>query len=105
MSTLKTAPCARVLKFDELAALVSTLLAAHHGIATPSVMRLSRYVRVPYRRRLPTTGSECCASRLLDELGWSLRVRPVAPHRAPGGIMVLAVEPLPAWEPWLGMAA
>jgi 5-methylcytosine-specific restriction endonuclease McrA len=45
------------------------------------------------------------ADRLLEELGWALRVKPVAPHRAPGGIMVLAVEPLPAWEPWLGAAA
>jgi 5-methylcytosine-specific restriction endonuclease McrA len=119
-------------------------------IAAPSVMRLSRYVRVPYRRPVPMTragvlrrdGRRCAycarradtidhvvprsrggahtwencvaacrtcnsrkADRLLDELGWSLRVTPVAPHRAPGGIMVLAVEPLPAWEPWLGVAA
>ena len=45
------------------------------------------------------------ADRLLDELGWSLRVKPVAPHRAAGGVMILSVEPLPAWEPWLGVAA
>jgi 5-methylcytosine-specific restriction endonuclease McrA len=119
-------------------------------IETPSVMRLSRYVRVPYRRPVPMTragvlrrdGRRCAycprradtidhvvprsrggphswencvaacrtcnsrkADRLLEELGWTLRVTPVAPHRAPGGIMVLAVEPLPAWEPWLGVAA
>ena len=119
-------------------------------IAAPSVMRLSRYVRVPYRRPVPMTRAgvlrrdarrcaycarradtidhvvprsrggahtwENCvaacrtcnsrkADRLLEELGWTLRALPVAPHRAPGGIMVLAVEPLPAWEPWLGVAA
>ena len=119
-------------------------------IVTPTVMRLSRYVRVPYRRAVPMTragvlrrdGRRCAycarradtidhvvprsrggghtwencvaacracnsrkADRLLDELGWSLRVTPVAPHRAAGGVMVLAGEPLPAWEPWLGAAA
>ena len=119
-------------------------------IAAPSVMRLSRYVRVPYRHPVPMTragvlrrdGRRCAycarradtidhvvprsrggghtwencvaacrgcnsrkADRLLDELGWTLRVVPVAPHRAAGGIMILAVEPLPAWEPWLGAAA
>ena len=116
-------------------------------IAAPSVMRLSRYVRVPYRRPVPMTragvlrrdGRRCAyctrradtidhvvprsrggahswencvaacrtcnsrkADRLLDELGWALRVTPIAPHRARGGIMVLAIEPIPAWEPWLG---
>ena len=119
-------------------------------IAAPSVMRLSRYVRVPYRRPVPMTRAgvlrrdnrrcaycprradtidhvvprsrggahtwENCvaacrtcnsrkADRLLEELGWTLKVTPTAPHRAAGGIMVLAVEPLPAWEPWLGAAA
>jgi 5-methylcytosine-specific restriction endonuclease McrA len=114
------------------------------------VMRLSRYVRVPYRRPVPMTragilrrdGRRCAyctrradtidhvvprsrggghtwencvaacracnsrkADRLLDELGWSLRVKPCAPHRAAGGVMVLTVEPHPAWEPWLGAAA
>ena len=119
-------------------------------IVAPSVMRLSRYVRVPYRRAVPMTragvlrrdGRRCAycarradtidhvvprsrggahtwencvaacrgcnsrkADRLLEELGWTLRVRPRPPHRAAGGVMVLAVEPLPAWEPWLGAAA
>jgi 5-methylcytosine-specific restriction endonuclease McrA len=119
-------------------------------IAAPSVMRLSRYVRVPYRRSVPMTRSgvlrrdgrrcgycgrradtidhvvprsrggahtwENCvaacracnsrkADRLVEELGWSLRVTPTAPFRSAGGVMVLAVEPLPAWEPWLGAAA
>ena len=36
------------------------------------------------------------------DLGTRRRARPAA---APGGVLVLAVEPLPAWEPWLGVAA
>ena len=98
-------------------------------IPTPSVMRLSRYVRVPYRRPVPMTragilrrdGRRCAyctrradtidhvvprsrggthswencvaacrlcnsrkADRLLDELGWSLRMKPIAPAPRPG---------------------
>jgi 5-methylcytosine-specific restriction endonuclease McrA len=113
-------------------------------------MRLSRYVRVPYRASVPMTragvlrrdGRRCAycgkradtidhviprsrggthswencvaacrvcnsrkADRLLGELGWTLDTPPRAPNRAAGGIMVLAVEPLPAWEPWLAAAA
>jgi 5-methylcytosine-specific restriction endonuclease McrA len=120
------------------------------SIPAPSVMRLSRYVRVPYRRAVPMTragvlrrdGRRCAycgkradtidhvvprsrggghtwnncvaacrscnsrkADRLVEELGWRLRVSPRAPNRAAGGILVLAVEPLPAWEPWLAAAA
>ena len=112
-------------------------------------MRLSRFVRVPYRRSVPMTragvlrrdGRRCqycgkradtidhvvprsrggthtwencvaacraCnsmkADRMLAELGWALDAPPRAPHRYTGGIMVLAVEPLPAWEPWLSAA-
>lgn len=119
-------------------------------LPAPSVMRLSRYVRVPYRHSLPMTrsgvlrrdGRRCAycgrkadtidhvvprsrggshdwvncvaacrtcnsrkADRLLSELGWSLSVAPRAPRRATGGLVVLAVEPLPGWEPWLGVAA
>jgi 5-methylcytosine-specific restriction endonuclease McrA len=119
-------------------------------VPAPSVMRLSRYVRVPYRRAVPMTragvlrrdGRRCAycskradtidhvvprsrggthdwdncvaacrgcnskkADRMLEELGWSLTVAPRAPDRAAGGILVLAIEPLPAWEPWLGAAA
>jgi 5-methylcytosine-specific restriction endonuclease McrA len=119
-------------------------------LPAPSVMRLSRYVRVPYRRAVPMTRSgvlrrdlrrcaycakradtidhvvprsrggphswdncvaacKACnskkADRLLDELGWSLSFVPRPPNRAAGGILVLAVEPLPAWEPWLTTAA
>jgi 5-methylcytosine-specific restriction endonuclease McrA len=120
------------------------------SVPAPVVMRLSRYVRVPYRRAVPMTragvlrrdGRRCgycgkradtidhvvprsrggthtwdncvaacrlCNSRkadkLLVELGWGLDFVPRAPDRAAGGILVLAVEPLPAWEPWLGVAA
>jgi 5-methylcytosine-specific restriction endonuclease McrA len=113
-------------------------------------MRLSRYVRVPYRHAVPMTragvlrrdGRRCAycgkradtidhvvprsrggahtwdncvaacrtcnskkADRLIEELGWTLAVPPRAPDRAAGGILVLAVEPLPSWEPWLGERA
>src|SRR3954452_5055100 len=119
-------------------------------IPAPSVMRLSRYVRVPYRRAVPMTragvlrrdGRRCAycgrradtidhviprsrggthgwdncvaacrscnsrkADRLIEELGWALPFVPKPPDRAAGGVLVLAVEPLPAWEPWLGTAA
>lgn len=123
---------------------------AHLTLPAPSVMRLSRYVRVPYRRAVPMTrsgvlrrdGRRCAycakradtidhvvprsrggthtwencvaacracnsrkADRLLEELGWSLGFAPRPPHRAAGGVLVLAVEPHPTWEPWLGVAA
>ncbi len=132
------------------AALDSAFHSAHLTVPAPSVMRLSRYVRVPYRRAVPMTragvlrrdGRRCAycgkradtvdhvvprsrggqhswdncvaacracnsrkADRLLDEIGWSLPFVPRPPNRAAGGILVLAVEPLPAWEPWLGNAA
>jgi len=119
-------------------------------IPAPSVMRLSRYVRVPYRRAVPMTragvlrrdGRRCAycsrradtidhvvprsrggphtwencvaacrtcnsrkADKLLEELGWCLATPPRAPNRAAGGVLVLAVEPLPSWEPWLGAVA
>ena len=119
-------------------------------LPAPSVMRLSRYVRVPYRHGVPMTragvlrrdGRRCAycskradtidhvvprsrggahtwdncvaacrtcnskkADRLIEELGWTLAVAPRAPDRAAGGILVLAVEPLPSWEPWLGERA
>ena len=132
----------------------ATLDAAFHSesltIPAPSVMRLSRYVRVPYRHAVPMTragvlrrdGRRCAycgkradtidhvvprsrggahtwdncvaacrtcnsrkADRLIEELGWKLAVTPRAPDRAAGGILVLAVEPLPSWEPWLGERA
>lgn len=118
-------------------------------IPAPSVMRLSRYVRVPYRRAVPMTragvlrrdGRRCAycgkradtidhvvprsrggphswencvaacracnsrkADKLLEDLGWTLIAPPRPPNRAAGGVLVLAVEPLPAWEPWLAVA-
>ncbi|MEN3265090.1 MAG: hypothetical protein V7646_1984, partial [Pseudonocardia sp.] len=45
------------------------------------------------------------ADKMLVELGWNLDFVPRTPDRAAGGILVLAVEPPPAWEPWLGVAA
>jgi 5-methylcytosine-specific restriction endonuclease McrA len=132
------------------AAVGSAFHSASLTLPAPSVMRLSRYVRVPYRRAVPMTrsgvlrrdGRRCAycakradtidhvvprsrggahswencvaackscnsrkADRLLEELGWNLGFTPKPPHRAPGGVLVLAVEPHPAWEPWLGVAA
>lgn len=119
-------------------------------VPAPSVMRLSRYVRIPYRRTVPMTragvlrrdGRRCAycgrradtidhvvprsrggvhswdncvaacracnsrkADRLLEEIGWTLAAPPKPPNRAAGGVLLLAVEPLPAWEPWLSAAA
>ncbi|MEJ8278299.1 HNH endonuclease [Pseudonocardia spirodelae] len=119
------------------------------ALPAPSVLRLSRYVRVPYRRAVPMTragvlrrdGRRCAycarradtidhvvprsrggahswencvaacracnsrkADRLLEEIGWTLRVAPGPPARTGAGVLVLAVEPLPAWEPWLTAA-
>nr|WP_255426751.1 HNH endonuclease [Pseudonocardia sp. C8] len=119
------------------------------SLPAPSVLRLSRYVRVPYRRAVPMTragvlrrdGRRCAyctrradtidhvvprsrggthswdncvaacracnsrkADRLVEELGWTLRTKPAPPSRNGGGVLVLAVEPLPAWEPWLSAA-
>ena len=119
-------------------------------VPAPSVMRLSRYVRVPYRAAVPMTragvlrrdGRRCAycgrradtidhvvprsrggghtwencvaacrlcnskkADRLLGELGWTLERPPRPPSRSAGGVLVLAIEPLPAWEPWLAAAA
>lgn len=119
------------------------------SLPAPSVLRLSRYVRVPYRRAVPMTRAgvlrrdarrcayctkradtidhvvprsrggahswENCvaacrgcnarkADRLIEELGWTLRSKPGPPARNGAGVLVLAVEPLPAWEPWLQAA-
>ncbi|BBG04112.1 MULTISPECIES: HNH endonuclease [Pseudonocardia] len=119
------------------------------SLPAPSVLRLSRYVRVPYRRAVPMTragvlrrdGRRCAycarradtidhvvprsrggahswencvaacracnsrkADRLVEELGWTLATVPGPPSRSGAGVLVLAVEPLPAWEPWLAAA-
>ncbi|MDD9369313.1 MAG: HNH endonuclease, partial [Acidimicrobiales bacterium] len=120
---------------------------AHLVMAVPSVVRLRRFVRVPYRWSTPLNrrsifardGHRCqycdgpaesidhvvprsrggahswdncvaacraCNSRkadhLVEEIGWTLEYAPRPPARAAGGVLVLAIEPLPAWEPWLG---
>jgi 5-methylcytosine-specific restriction endonuclease McrA len=147
-----TAKRAVVLMLTGKAECVEAALdAAFHSesltLPAPSVMRLSRYVRVPYRKAVPMTragvlrrdGRRCAycgkradtidhvvprsrggthtwdncvaacracnsrkADRLVEEIGWTLDFVPRPPNRAAGGILVLAVEPLPAWEPWLG---
>ncbi len=152
--TVVTAKRAVVLMLTGKAECVQAALeGAFHSesltIPAPSVMRLSRYVRVPYRRSVPMTragvlrrdGRRCAycgkradtidhvvprsrggqhtwdncvaacrlcnsrkADRLLAELGWTLAALPSPPRRGGAGIMVLAVEPLPAWEPWLAVA-
>ena len=153
--TVVTAKRAVVLMLSGKAECVEvTLEEAFHSenltLPAPSVMRLSRYVRVPYRGAVPMTragvlrrdGRRCAycgrradtidhvvprsrggghtwencvaacrlcnskkADRLLGELGWILDRPPRPPGRSAGGVLVLAVEPLPAWEPWLGAAA
>lgn len=151
-----TAKRAIVLMLSGKAECVQAALegAAFHSenltVPAPSVMRLSRYVRVPYRRAVPMTRAgvlrrdlrrcgycgkkadtidhviprsrggahswENCvaacracnskkADKLIEEIGWSLRITPRPPSRAAGGVLVLAVEPHPAWEPWLAQAA
>jgi 5-methylcytosine-specific restriction endonuclease McrA len=119
-------------------------------IPAPAVMRLSRYVRVPYRFPVPMTRGgvlrrdrrlcvycgkradtidhvvprsrggthswENCvaacrvcnsrkADRLVEELGWTLRVKPAPPLRTAGGAIAYPPEPHPAWEPWLAAVA
>ncbi|WP_308194501.1 HNH endonuclease [Pseudonocardia kujensis] len=151
-----TAKRAIVLMLSGKAECVQAALegAAFHSesltVPAPSVMRLSRYVRVPYRRAVPMTRAgvlrrdlrrcaycgkkadtidhviprsrggahswENCvaacracnskkADKLIEEIGWTLRITPKPPSRAAGGVLVLAVEPHPAWEPWLAQAA
>lgn len=153
--TVVTAKRAIVLMLTGKAECVEAALGgAFHSenltVPAPSVMRLSRYVRVPYRRSVPMTrsgvlrrdGRRCAycskradtidhvvprsrggthtwencvaacrscnsrkADRLVDELGWTLPFIPRPPTRAAGGVLVLAAEPLPSWEPWLAPAA
>jgi 5-methylcytosine-specific restriction endonuclease McrA len=151
-----TAKRAVLLMLSGKAELVQAALdgAAFHSealtIQAPSVMRLSRYVRVPYRTTVPMTragvlrrdGRICAycgkradtidhvvprsrggthswdncvaacrvsnsrkADRLLTELGWALRTKPGPPRRGRGGVLLLAAEPHPTWEPWLAAAA
>ena len=119
-------------------------------LAVPAVVRLHRFVRVPYQPATAVTRSgvlrrdrrscaycgtradtidhviprsrggahswencvACCArcnsrkaDRLLDELGWTMRFRPMAPARTAAGRVWLADDADPAWEPWLPQVA
>ena len=117
------------------------------SLPVPTVVRLSRFVRVPYRREVPLTrravlerdahscvycghradtidhvrprsrGGEhvwanvvaACSrcnhkkgDRLLAELGWPMRRRPVEPPATVALLVGLAARD-PAWEPYLGL--
>jgi 5-methylcytosine-specific restriction endonuclease McrA len=115
-------------------------------LATPSVIKLRRYVRLPYRSRVPLTRAalmrrdnyvcgycgtkadtidhviprsrggahnweNCVASctrcnhrkadRLIDELGWTLRVDPAIPHGAHWRLIGAVHEGDPQWGAYL----
>ena len=119
-------------------------------LAVPAVVRLHRFVRVPYQPATAVTRSgvlrrdrrscaycgaradtidhvvprsrggahswencvACCArcnsrkaDRLVDELGWTMRFRPMVPARTAAGRVWLADDADPAWEPWLPQVA
>ncbi len=119
-------------------------------VVVPSVIRLSSYVRVPYRGRVPMTRAglmlrdryrcaycggraetidhvvprsrggqhtwqncvACCAKcnhrkadKLLSELGWRLRVVPVAPRGPHWRLLAGVTDTDPLWLPYLGEAA
>lgn len=119
-------------------------------VPIPSVIRLSRYVRVPYRARVPLTRAglmhrdgyrcgycgakaetidhivpkskggdhswencvACCAKcnhrkadRMLDEIGWTLRVQPQAPRGPHWRLLAHPGDTDPDWRRYLGEAA
>ncbi len=125
------------------------LHSAHLELRRPSVILLTRYVRVPYQRAVPVTrrgvlrrdghrcaycgqnaatvdhivpksrgGSDswgnlvaCClrcngvkGDRTPEEMGWSLRVRPLAP-RGPAWALRGGEVSHPSWSAFLDMAA
>nr|WP_231960940.1 HNH endonuclease [Amycolatopsis thermoflava] len=127
-----------------------TLHAATLSLPVPSVIRLSTYVRVPYRAQVPLTRAglmhrdrykcaycggraetidhvlprskggphswqncvACCAKcnhrkadRLLEDLGWQLRVVPTAPRGPHWRLLVHSGDADPLWKPYLGVAA
>src|SRR5206468_24250 len=97
---------------DDVAGAV--LHAATVSLATPSVIRLSRYVRVPYRNRVPLTRAalmrrdnyKCAychrkADRLLEELGWTLAVPPVVPRGAHWRLVGAHHDGDPQWAAYL----
>jgi 5-methylcytosine-specific restriction endonuclease McrA len=125
----------------------------HHDavvFATPSVIKLRRYVRLPYRSRVPLTRAalmrrdnylcaycgtradtidhvvprsrggahaweNCVASctrcnhrkadRLVEELGWKLRIDPAIPHGAHWRLIGAAHEGDPQWAAYLAETA
>ncbi|WP_405152134.1 HNH endonuclease [Sphaerisporangium sp. NBC_01403] len=124
----------------------AVLRSATRTVDVPSVIRLRRYVRIPYRSRIPLTRAalmrrddyrcaycgqraetidhvlprsrgglhtweNCVAScmpcnhrkadRLLDELGWSLRVTPVVPHGVHWRLIGAQFDGDPQWAPYL----
>lgn len=132
-------------KADIVAEADGTVRSVSTSVPTPSVIRLRRYVRVPYRGRLPLTrrnvmvrDEDRCAycdgrastvdhvvprsrgganswenvvaacgpcnhrkgSKLLSELGWSLRREPFAPHGTRWVLIGLAQRD-PTWAPYL----
>lgn len=119
------------------------------AVPLPSVIRLSNYVRVPYRAKVPLTRAglmhrdgyrcaycgnkaetidhvvpksrggqhswqncvACCArcnhrkaDRLLSEIGWSLRIDPVAPHGPYWRLLTQLNDADPEWQQYLGDA-
>jgi 5-methylcytosine-specific restriction endonuclease McrA len=119
-------------------------------VKVPSVIRLRRYIRVPYRTRVPLTRAalmrrddyrcaycgrraetidhvlprsrggghtweNCVAScmscnhhkadRLLEELGWTLQVRPSVPRGVHWRLIVGAPHDDPQWAPYLAKPA
>jgi 5-methylcytosine-specific restriction endonuclease McrA len=126
------------------------LRSATMSIEVPSVIRLRRYVRIPFRSRVPLTraalmrrdnfrcaycGSRaetidhviprsrggkhvwenCVAScmpcnhrkadRLLEELGWTLRVTPVVPRGAHWRLIGAMHDGDPLWAPYVAESA
>ncbi len=124
----------------------AVLRSASLAFASPSVIKLRRYVRLPYRSRVPLTraalmrrdnylcaycgtradtidhvvprsrgGSHawenCVASctrcnhrkadRLVEEIGWTLRVDPAIPHGAHWRLIGAAREGDPQWAAYL----
>lgn len=124
----------------------AVLHSASMVIEVPSVIRLRRYVRIPFRTRVPLTRAalmrrdnfrcaycghraetidhviprsrggkhvweNCVAScgpcnhrkadRLLEELGWVLRVTPVVPRGAHWRLIGVAGDSDPQWAPYV----
>ncbi len=133
-----------VVVHDDAAGAV--LRSASVAFVTPSVIRLRRYIRLPYRSKIPLTRAalmrrdnyvcaycgikadtidhviprsrggphsweNCVAScnrcnhrkadRLVEELGWTLRIRPAIPHGAHWRLIGAVHEGDPQWGAYL----